>query len=391
MDEDGNQSITRRRIMKLATTTGASTYAATSIASKRTRAAGSAQMMVSMDRKGWTREVPKDWYNRVERARRAQEKLKDRFLDKDGIIAVEYSPGQFGGENPYVAIVLDRDSAHREERRGNVPERKEETPVRVETTASYPRHSGAAKSWACDQCDQPCDDNPLSDKSKVPGGVKGSQSGYYGTLTSQAVNGSKHSYPYGWMTNAHVASAGNDNCGADLIGTTIEHYGHDIGTVEYVSHGHDMVYIASNSYTEPLPRVTDPENHSTEVNIEGTLTDDGIDVYAANSGDPKYAINKYGTNSCYTSGYIHRQGASVTPKNDSCRSSSDTYEDQVTWGDACDDIDCGDSGSLAFVKHTDEDYYLGVCLNSGPTGGDRVHGTSGDAMRDYHDLWWDDF
>lgn len=152
-----------------------------------------------------------------------------------------------------------------------------------------------------------------------------------------------------------------------------------------------MIYIESNSYTDPLPYVTDPENHSAQVDIEGTLTDDGIDVYASNSGDSTYAINKYRTNSCYTTGYIHRQGASVTPKNDSCRSSWNTYEDQVTWGDASDDIDCGDSGSLAFVSHPDENYWLGVCLNSGPTGFNRVHGTSGDAMREQHNIWWDNF
>lgn len=380
--------------MSYATGMGVSAIGASALTAKDVQGADSDQVAISMDGEDWVENVPRDWFNRVKKARQAKDKLADKFLQRDGVLEVNYSSGNHGGENPHATVVLYEGSTSKEKRRGEIPERKNDTAVRVRETPNRPKNA----SEACDLCDASCDDEEAPDLSKIPGGLRISFDGD-GTLTSQLVNGSDHNMAYGWATNAHVVAVGDDQgrCGDDLIGKWGEHYDTSLGTVQYISHRHDFAVIEPYSdYREPAKHVTDTSDPGTEILIEGTLTDWAIDEYMANEGNTKYTVQKYGIGSCYSWGYIKSRGETVDDHfdRDPC---SGSYEDQVGWGAACDDefsepdIDCGDSGSLTFASHPDKSKWYAVCLNRGASALNRVTGTSGHALREQHNFWWQDF
>lgn len=389
-----NKVLAKRQLMKSANAMGISAIGAHALTAKDVQGADSDQVAISMDGDDWVEYVPKGWFNRVKRARRAKDRLADRLLERDGVIEVNYSSGHHGGDNPHVTVVLYENSESKDKRRGEVPERENDTPVRVKEAPNRPRSASSG----CDLCDADCDDKEAPDTSKIPGGLRVTFDGH-GTLTSQLVNGSDHNLAWGWATNAHVVAAGDDQgrCGSDLIGKWGRHYNNSLGTVQYISHRHDFAVIEPYSdYRQPAKYVTDTSNPGTEILIEGTLTDWAIDEYMANEGDSRYTVQKYGIGSCYSWGYIKSRGRTVRDKfdRDPCRYS---YDDQVGWGAACDDgfsepdIDCGDSGSLTFASHPDGGTWYAVCLNRGATGLNRVSGTSGHALREQHNFWWQDF
>lgn len=118
--------------MKAAVAAGVSSTAAAHLTVSEVKAEASDQTTIFLDTEGKRKKrVPSDWYNHLQRAFKVNEKMKNRFMGKEGIAAVGVSAGRFGGDNPYVTVDLDRSSKKKVERRGEVPESHQD--VRIET------------------------------------------------------------------------------------------------------------------------------------------------------------------------------------------------------------------------------------------------------------------
>lgn len=390
-----NKVFTRRKLMQQATAAGISGLCATALTADDVRGADSDQVPISMDAGGtWIKYVPKDWFERVQNAKTAKNTLAEEFMAEDEVLEVVYSSGNHGGENPHVIITLDEDSENKDQLRGEIPERENDTPVRIREGAFF--HEDP-----CDICDTECDERILSNPDTLPGGYRvrfsGQNGDYVGTLTSLT----KHNnyYNYGWSTSAHIVSSAFEGCGADLIGKNAYHNDTYIGSVNYINHDTDFAFIAADGSVDPWEsNLFDYDPDRSSFVVHDTLTDEGIDEHIANEGDYDYLVRKTGIASCQTNGFVKSRGRRTIDKTDRdpCKN---YYENQIGWGVACEDngdggdpgIDCGDSGSLTWTTHPDDPYFYAVCINHRFTVSNRIAGTSGPKLRQQEGFWWEEY
>lgn len=220
----------------------------------------------------------------------------------------------------------------------------------------------------------------------MPGGLEVCIEGAgCGTLGPQAFDYSQNRFV--GTTAAHVASVDNtwpeeNECGDELIGRNAYHCGRKIGEVDYIDHKHDVCIISSGG-DDWIPENWNPENHSSRYYITDTATKDAVDFWISKDK----LLEKVGKTTCFTGGLIHKRGTREDA-NTFSPCANDWY-DCVRWGNM-DDIDAGDSGSVAFGYHDETGNYYAVCQNSWRWW-DYSTGPAGYAWHDQHNVEWRSF
>lgn len=258
--------------------------------------------------------VPTDWYEELLRAREVNEKLKSKYIGREGIVSQSVLAGVLGGETASIEFGIAPDAAG--EPASVLPEMVNGIPIKT-TERSRPTPD------SCSTCY-----NSGDYYSTIPGGVRGvgtRSSGECGTLASRVYDSSGN---YKFATAHHLYS------GTDVSGEDLYHPSTSDPRIGYVDNslcGDDTVIVEPDNHT-PERRVDGGLNED----ITGQYTMDGIDQLKSNN----IAVHKVGCTSGYTSGAIH--------------SSNTTYTygygcipryGQVTWGTSS-DSQGGDSGAL---------------------------------------------
>lgn len=325
----------------------------------------------------YTKTVPEDWYNYVQRTRDVRDEIEKEFLGKDAVLSVGYSAGRYGGDNPHVKIGLEKGNENAEERRGEIPEERND--VRIET---YKHQQGSAN----------CDPGFL-DSDYVPGGLQAQGTDFDEGVTT-GENSQQSRTAVG--SNAPITKAGLgtalhiwDSCPDKNSDTIWEHAADGninvIGELGWVAPEYDFVYIDVDSDITPQSEVAypaNPDNYSRRVPIESTLSRGGLeDVQAMDD----VGLNMRGRSTCSISGPINSIG---NTRNVSLSSfCSDYVYECVYYGDG--EAEKGDSGALVYtdpIQEADYNQYA-ACLHSGS---DLLNnfGSAGYAIRDDYNTWW---
>jgi len=301
---------------------GASDHTSIIIGYERTNPDAPAEGLTPVEK-----DVPDDWYEDLQRARRAKAKIRQEFGGRTGVVGVGLEPGKYGGENASVQVDVLPD--YLSELGGAVPEGVGDVPVRVvEGSGITPDgHS-------------PCDDglsncNDYDHFSQIPGGMI-CEADETGTLMSRM---------YDENNNPRFATAGHLFDAKDATGESLYHpdSSHDaIGEVVR-SHCYDDFVLAAGR-----------NSHSALGEIEGVTPTDVNGHFSKNGVNDLMAsdeyIKKMGQTSCQTCGtvesteYIH-WGYGCTPK-----------DAQVVWGEAS-DSQAGDSGAPVFHENPNNSSY----------------------------------
>lgn len=387
-DELNPNRVTKRQVMKAAIAAGISPIAASRMTVSDVKAADSDQTTIPLDTEGrYKTQVPKDWFNHLQRAFKVKAEMKSRFSGKRGIAGIGISAGEFGGDNPHVTVDLDKDSEEKHERRGEVPEEREN--VRIDTAET----GKGAKAL--------CDDG-YSDQSEVKGGIhvnmKDNSSGLgpNSSITSRLINGSNKSFGFGWATCAHCLP----NCPpADWDGDMVVDHNADgntrwIGKVVFWDPIYDFAAIEAYDDENPVSRMADPRypnNDYFDHHISATLSKSGLSTLEGRG----HTFLMRGQESCELSGTIHRVEKTQYMYDDCAGSGSSgaRLEKQVEWsGEAAE----GDSGGLIYsepVEDQGNQRFAASLLGwydpasfYGQTSG----GGAGYAIREDRNCWWDD-
>ncbi|MFQ3320400.1 MAG: hypothetical protein ACI80F_002483, partial [Natronomonas sp.] len=305
--------------------------------------------------------------------------LNSRFKHRDGVISAALSPDDVDSneDNPHVDMILDKRSAAKEERRGEIPAR--EGGIRIDIVEQSPENETA-------ECTP---QRKESAERKYPGGLEspiGSNiinAGGTCTNGSRFINGSFHDFGFGWSVAHHCLNNcdGDDPDGDGEGGyhpafPTTQRY----GNVVYTAPEYDIAYIEPNRDFEPLSKVVRPNNHSESRHISGTVSEDGVGFVADNN----LAVTIWGVTTCEAWGEITRWGFDMTP-NDYCanelikRIEIRNPVDQST-------TDGGDSGTTWWVREPSSGDYFAIASHQGSTP-DLMRGGSGYGVRDDHNIW----
>jgi hypothetical protein len=143
------RKLTRRRVMKAAVAAGMSSSAALAMTPEDVKAADSDQVTIPFDVDGETkRQMPADLLDWYYRAGDATESIKQGHAHKDAVMTIG-TVGPRAGDNPHVLVTLDNSRGNAEERRGELPEKR--NGVRVETKkgdeTSFEEHDCDADFW----------------------------------------------------------------------------------------------------------------------------------------------------------------------------------------------------------------------------------------------------
>lgn len=371
--------LTKRKVLRYAIGLGMTPIAASHITIDDVKAADSDQVPISIDTEGrYKTNVPKDWYERLKNAEEAKEELENKFINREGIVAVGYDAGSNSGENPKAKVYLEKKHPKKEKRRGEIPERKNGVEVDV-----LEEEKGSGD----------CDPN-YYEYDDVPGGLQimmadqSSGSGYC-TSTSRLMNGSRWNRGYGWATAAHCLPS----CPPSEFDGTMElwhddgdGYSRRLGRVWFMDQYKDFVAIEAYDNVNPISEVAHPQypNYkSSHHHISGTASADGLSRL---QNDDDIEFLKRGRSTCTTKGNITSLNSSQYVYQ-SCTEYK--LEDQVKWNG---EVEEGDSGSLVYsdqVPYADNQRFASHMHSGSPTIGNG-YGPAGYAIRNDRNMWWDD-
>jgi hypothetical protein len=365
--------LTKRRLMKILSAAGLCSASIKFVSTDDVKASDSDQVTISIDNSGERKkQVSADWYDQLVRARRVKNKMQNTWLDPNGndkdkyddVFGVWLDAGT-GSNNPHVILTVDKNSDTKGETRGEIPEREEEVRIAVEEAAQ--------------DYEPACDDKCKNSTDAMPGGLEICINNGCGTLGPKMIDYDTNNYKL--STAAHVASTDN-KCGSDLIGDPVYHCGdYYIGDVEYIDHDHDICVIDTKSSTEPLPEIWNPEDHSDRYGeIKNSLSAGGVDYWMEN--DRK--LWKYGVSSCYSWGRVSARGK--REKAGDYSPCAGAWEDCVRWG-SINDLDAGDSGSVAFGADPDSNDFF-ACSQNSWRWWNYTAGPAAYAILDHHDYEW---
>lgn len=367
--------LTRRKVFKNAVAAGVSATAALNFTIDDARAASSDEVLISLDTEGRRKEyVPKAWYKRLTNARDAKRRVKEKFWGKEGINSISYSAGAQGGDNPHVIVGLDKNSDKKEERRGELPERSNDTRVDVmETTAGNPH----------------CNPDYLGG-SDTPGGLQirgydADESEGTCTLTSRMINGSDQSWNFGWATAAHCLDCpGSWEGQTQYFRHTAESNSRSIGWVPLVDTNLDIAVIAKHDGINELSEVANPQNPTATSewdHISDTASENGLSRLQSRG----ITFKKRGASTCETVGNITGIDSNVVVNSYNGGYCENELENQVRWDG---EVSGGDSGSLVYSEPVDGNRYASHA-HSGRTIDD-PYGPGGYAIKNQYNCWWSD-
>lgn len=286
-----------------------------------------------------TRTVPADWYDDYLHATRVFEANRRRLVERSGVKAVSFVPGDYGGDNARVTV--DVNSAEEPDAAGSVPERVDGVPVEVREVRGH--ELGYCSDLNYNTGHFPDD---------TPGSIQVCSGDSTATLTCRVYDPNDYQ-EYFLVSNHLYGGQGDDHAGESLYQPDASYPA--LGVVEQ---GHcyvDAMRIDPRNGHDPVSRI---EDIYPSENLTGWFTRDGLSDMKA---DGEY-IQKYGCRTGTTMGPIESTDGwtsyyGCTPK-----------VGQLQWGDN-DDMDDGDSGSLAVNAppdgsggyESDEVWACGMC------------------------------
>jgi len=294
----------------------------------------------------------------------------------------------------HVVVILDENHSQKDERRGELPERK--NGVRIETEEEgeipSPKHD---TDDGCQSHEGPCDDKP-TDTSSVPGGVvAGPFFDEKCTLGSRLFPGSCKVIGEGWSLPAHCLSTchevqeGDDRCSSDrsrpcepIVQSEIFHNSNLIGRAVCYDEALDFVYIEKDDNSEPESEIVLPSDHSNKVHIDDSVSDSGLDVIMND-----YEVTARGINSCEVDkGSVDFRDLTRTIK-DYCR--EEVIEQvEITFDNS--HLIRGDSGGVFWIQDNGDNVAV-THLSTGLCGPGYGHwGPQAHSIQDRNDVWWSD-
>jgi hypothetical protein len=350
---------------------GFSTPVAMAMTSEDVKASNSDQVTVSFDVSGNTKyTVAADRMEWLQRARKANKNIQNRFTGKEGIVSIGMAGGG-GKDNPHVVVTLDRKSDESAERRGEIPE--EENGVRVETK------QGSKEG------DVDCDPDCWPESKEFPGGQ--AIGGFGGSCTSSSEMFSDGLDWFGWTTAAHCFNDCNE-------GDQVGHYTDDcteyykIGEQRQTDSMRDIAFIDS-TYQDASYWNYKPSDHSEGVEIIDTLTREAFGIIDEEYGDTP-AIFQYGIGSCFNNFSLRRWDENLVNSAYDC---NDVLYDQMVLehADFGESTSGGDSGALYFVEDPNvAGNYYAMGSHTGKLGRflPEFHGPQGFTIHNVYDRAW---
>lgn len=360
--------------MKLATAAGVPIATATHLTADDVKAADSDQMTISFDTEGnYKKRVAADWYDHFIRARDINDEITKKFWGREGIERIGLRGGG-NNDNPHVIVALDESKSEKENRRGEIPEWKND--VRIDVI-----EESGEKKLNCD------DEN--ADVSQLPGGVA-SEVGFVGTTCTngpRCMTGSDHQLATGWSLASHCMDQGDSVSGDCSTEADVVHNYTEYGDIVYWDHDRDFAYVEQTGLGSPVSETVYPADHSQSHHIHGTVSESGMGSVL---GDPGKV---WGITSCEVIGSY--QELNVTWNVDHPCNPNNTLIDMLKLETGVDITESGDSGSLWMVQEPDTDDWFAAASHSGAkaTAIDNPNyafGPQGFSIRDVNNMWWDD-
>lgn len=373
--------LTRRRVMKMAGAAGFGAATAANMTVDDVKAAASDQVTISFDISGRTKkQVPADWYDQVQRAKKATERIKEKYMGREGIVGIgrDAGGGARGNGNPSVNVVLDSGSNAKDERRGELPERANGTPVKIEEQDPDKRTADNHEDTTCNA--------EAGDVDALPGGTGYSPSPTTDpsgicTYGSRFINGTDRSWLFGWSVAAHCIAS----CTAS--DQAAYHTSDQTGNVIFLDGERDIAYVERLSGTSPVSEVVTPSDHTFSVHISDTVSESGM---ATIEGDNNFEVITQGTGGCRSEGVLNRYdyGSFFFDIGFCSEYLTDLYELSYPNGSP---PEGGDSGATPYVRDDSSGDYFVVGSHSGHANdGSASFGPAGYGIQQAHNIWWSD-
>lgn len=391
INEKNASRLTRRRVMKLATAAGFSTATALTMTPEDVKAQDSDQVTISFDISGRNKKtVDADWYDHVQRSKRVRDTIESKYYSRDGINGVGIGND---GEH-HVVVVLDKNHSKKDERRGELPERKNDVRIEIEEEDEIPSPKHNTDD-GCQSHEGPCDDK-ITDTYSVPGGVvAGPYLEEECTLGSRLFPGSCKVIGEGWslpvhcLTTCYEVQEGDDRCSSDrsrpcepVVQEDIFHNYIGIGQAICYDEALDFVYIEEDDSSVPESEIVLPSDHSNKVHIKDSVSDSGLDVVMDG-----YEVTARGVKSCEVdNGSVDFRDLTRSIKN-YCR--EEVIEQvEVTFDNS--HLANKDSGGVFWVTDNGDNFAVTHLSSSLCAPGFGHYGPQAHSIQDRNDVWWSD-
>jgi len=376
--------------MKLAAAAGFPATTAMAMTAEDVKASDSDQVTISFDISGRVKKtVDADWYDHVQRSKQVRDKIESRYFHRDGIIGV----GIANDTEHYVSVILDENNPDKDDRRGELPERKKDVRIEVEEQDGNP--NPAHDNVSCESHEGPCNDQTTGN-STVPGGVRAGP--YFNedcTLGPQTIPGGCKVFGRGWslpvhcLTTCHDVMEGNDNCTSTracepVVQAEIFHNMTLIGRTICYDEALDFMYIEQDSTSSPEPEIVLPSDHSNKVHIKDSVGNSGLDLIMDNND---YPVSARGISSCEV------KNGSVDMR-DLTRSVDNYCRDEVilqvktTFDNT--HLANGDSGSVFWISDNGDNFAVTLLSNNFCAAGYPQYGPQAPSIQDRNNVWWSD-
>jgi hypothetical protein len=386
--------LTRRRAMKLAAAAGFPSAAALSMTPEDVKAAASDQVTIPFDTEGnYKIQVDADMFDHYIRTKDVRKEIEQEFQGRKGISG--FSIKRERNDLHYVMVYLDSESKKKEERRGEIPEYKNDIRIAVDDNPSSIRVTHTDEDGNCIR-HRGCDDEIRDSRNfggfeDLPGGVRSRAWGSNGFCTNgpRFINGSKQDFDFGWSIAAHCL-----DCGTDEGSVPIEHddsttdsllrvYGEPV----LIDRNIDIAYIEPRNNSTPASEIVLPSNHNDTIHISGTLAESSWSTVLNNSDHP---ATLRGINHCETGAYTINDQDRTLNNGDPNYDCVDQFTNQFVVQCDNDHPWPGDSGGVPYIPGPEGKYFAVGSLTGMSCGQDLYVGGQGYTIRDKYNIWWDD-
>lgn len=378
--------------MQAALAAGFPATAALSMTPEDVKAADSDQVTIPFDTEGnYKIQVNAADYDHFMRAKGIRDDIESEFREREGIIGISLRGGL--GKN-YVQVNLDPENSAKEERRGELPERRND--VRIEPKEEDPSPNLSHKN-SDDECvrHRNCDIEMMDPTTRdtLPGGLISRQFNTARECTNgpRFINGGDHTFAFGWSISAHCIRCG------DGEGTIIEHDDDAIGTLDdiyadvaLIDRNRDIAYLEPAGTTpDPVSEIVHPADHSDTIHISGTVAESSMGTIQNNND---YPVDIRGISHCETSG-------GTLTAHDQTYENGDPHYTCVDWFWDCYEVNTGsdhtypgDSGAVPYVQGPEGNYFaIGTLTGGVCNSNDNFYvGGQGYTIRNEYNIWWDD-
>lgn len=299
------------------------------------------------------KEVPKDWYQNLQNAKKVYAAHQHTLQSLPGVIETTLSAGRYGGRDAVIRVTISSTRAQESgtsvsEVRGELPEMINDVPVHLKITDTVPQTGGYY------------DDN--SDPAEV--GTQVATPYLTGTLGGRALKDND----WHFMTCEHLWTETNP-------GTLyVEHTDSTkipIGDAQEWDCYDDFAALTPVNGWTTSDAIINSDNR-----ISAQMSEDGIWDLEANYE----AVYKKGWKTGYTGGVVKGIGSAIV-YNNGCNN----RDKQVKWGDATYDFGDGDSGSLVYKpNYNGEDWAVSLAAAQS----DNVFGTGCFHIENLHGYHW---